>query len=362
MRLPSLVLPLWLIGCSGSTEILHQFEDLNALSDQGNNACSGEVAGAYGLSDSSVQTSAITARKDILFVFVDPGGSQSTTLLVLDASDPTAIEQISRLQLPGVGWVGATEVTGDLLLASWSRPMEKVVAIDISDPTEPAVVDELVLGSSGEASTFTAHADRVFTDGGDFHYLDLLDGRMQGGTVDGQRPFSSPRVIDGQLYSGDWDGILGDTCTLGIYDIDQDEPVEAERVPLTSCIRSGLAPVDDVVLGMGFRDGLAVVTALTASPEGWSTTELELPWTERLSELEPYGSDALLLGGRDSSHEGLTLLRVINGSPLEVGGWKPHPSSVNDLAVTDTLGWVVMSIENQEFEGIVAIDLENCQP
>jgi hypothetical protein len=363
-KLPALSL-VGLVGCLPSW--LDPVDDLAPFVDRSGHPCSAVAEVAYGRPFAGIQANAVAGAGDLLYVFSIE--DDTTRLTILDVATPAAPRQLGHLPLPRVGWIDVAEVHDGLLLASWSRPREQMVAIDVSDPTAPAVLDELELGSTGAPSAFSVHGDRAFTDGGDYHAIDLSDpAALVGLTWAGQRPFGSPLVVGDQLLSGDWDGALGEHCWVGVYDISSegptldvapsDAPVAVQQVAVDTCLRSGLAATEGGVVGIGYRDDGPHAESLSSEGGGWSSAgdvALGPLGFEGVDDVAGFGSAAVVLG-----EAGVVVLDPRGGALVHAGSWVPSPAFVESLAVAAGLAWVVVSRESGDFEGVVGLDPRGC--
>ncbi len=333
---------------------MHQVDNLQPFVDQSGSRCEAQPVAAYGFEDESAEVSALAIEGDLLFAFVRDYGDDSSWLSVLDISDPKHIEDLARLDLQTDQYIHSVSLHDGVLYATWSRPNEEVLTIDVSSPDSPAILDQLRLGRSGAATTFAANDDLIYTDGGDFHAI-RSPSDMVGVTYPGLRPFTSPLIVDGQLWSAARDLAI-DECAVEIYNIDGEVPVLNREIATTSCLNAGLDDNDLGVVGIGFDDDANPVIAQMSDDQDWEVS-LEDTGMEQLDGIRGYRSGALVIGGNGYRHG----VAAWDGADT-VSTWFTGQAFVEDLDLSDDHVWVTLERESGAFRGLVALDFSECVP
>lgn len=348
-----------LVGCGPAGLKLEQLTDLSVVEDQGS-TCAGEAVAGFGVIEGVAHVGAVTTDGELLYVFFRDHLEDVTTLRILDVTAPDAVQPLGVLELPGIHGIEAASVRGGLLLAGWGRQTEWALAIDVSDPSAPVLGGKLELGRSGDATTFAFHGDRAFTDGGDVHAIDVSSPSALSGESFGGRAYAAPLVRDGRLFSGDWDGILGESCWLGVYD-PVDVPVEVQRVDLDVCVRSALVSTGAGIVGTGFQGGAPVAVGFSETGGVWEATEplpLDRFDMDRLAGAAGLGDGAVVVGG-DGYRYGLILVAPDGDGLTQVASWRPAQGFSDSVAVVDGLAWTTFKVESGAFTGVVAVDFSS---
>ena len=153
---------------------------------------------------------------------------QSSSLLALDVSQPTAIEKIGQFDLPGE--ISDSRLVGDVLYAvsyqnghCWgcaSKPATNVVSINVAKPSKPLKVDELAFESDGNQygwgkRSISVTSDRIYVAGPEYGQAEPENSTIQ--VVDisdaaGDLVAGATVSIKGQITSrwqmDEFDGVL----------------------------------------------------------------------------------------------------------------------------------------------------------
>lgn len=361
MRILPLPLPLLLPLVAGCDPLLSfgpdldPFTDLALFADRSGGACVAQPVAAYGGPYDPWEAATVVGDGDLLYVVSIDSGDDVAWLSILDVSDPKAATPRGELRFPLKGWTDAASVEDGLLVVGGARPSENALVFDVSDPDAPELLVDLDLGSDGAPTAFACDGDVVYTDGGDFHALDVSDPtQVRGITFAGVEPFGSPVLHGGELLSA---GGGGGECWIDVYTPGA-PPKAVERVPVPACLGSGLVSAGDAVIAVGLLEGAPHAGALVDGTAGWvATNGLSLP-LEGIDGVVAHGGGAVVAGG----HGGFGAVRVdvVDGRLTRTATWSPRPGFVEHVASAGGIAWVAYNRESGEFDGVVGLDFGGC--
>jgi hypothetical protein len=356
-----MVLSLLVAACTSNDEPapLERFDPPSWFADTAGAACAPVPVAAYTGGDDGYDTASVVGHGDLLHVLLHGAEDDDAWLVVLDVSDPRAALEVGRTALPDAGYVTLGIVHGDLLLLSWSRPRENLQVVDVSDPKVPAPLGHVDLGPGDPATSLAPWGDRVFTDAGAAHAVDLSDPTSPRALEFLRAPFGTPLVVGDELLSAEGDADTG--CFVSVSDPAADPPVELQRVEVSACrsrFDPGLVATDAGVVALGTYGELSAAAALVREGEPWAAADLlPLPFEPReADEVVGTGSGAFVLG----DWTGVSIEQS-GGSLGSAGTWKPRRGFLEGSAFAAGLVWVSFEVESGEFDGIVGLRADPCR-
>lgn len=355
----ALLLPWLALGaCADPT--LYQNLPTGVLHDRLGEACPGQVAGAYGTTAAYLPAWGLLTDGELLYLLVDV--DDVTELVVLDPSDPRAVRQLARTELPGVGWLTAGAVSDGTLLAAWGdRREDELVSVAIGEPTAPRELDRISLGHAAEPGAIALHDTTAYLDVVGVASLDLTHpDRLRARATPGLPALQTPAIDGDTLVTGGWEGPFAATCWIDSFDLAHQPPLAGPRLPTTACATSGLLVDDGRVFGIGYvEDEPAVVTAAIDDPASVVEVKLADRGLTRANDLVRWDGGAIAVVGRRS---GVGQLLAIDAQGQVVGSWSPGPAFVESAVAVGDLVWAIASYEDGRFHGLAALDFSGCLP